>query len=319
MARRPAPRSVDAQLAALRDGTSIDVLREALRGKVGVVVEAACARAVGAGVLLDVVDLLPEAFERLAEDGARRDPTCRGKLEIARALHEVDHWDERVFARGAALVQREAAYGGAVDTAGGLRGICGLAHAHFGRPDALDVLAALLADADRSAREAAARGLAAAGRRDASALLRYKLLTGDGEPEVMASCFESLLSLTGGEAFAFVAAFLAAHDEPAELAAIALAASRLPDTVPALRAWSAAALPEQRRRVGYVALALTRAPEATVELLALIAAGDRPDALAAARALATFRDDPAIRRSLTDACAAHPDAAVRRELTALVA
>ena len=84
-----------------------------------------------------------------------------------------------MFARGVAFAQPEPAYGGPVDTAGELRAICGLAYAHAGRPDALDVLAGLLADPDRSARIAAAQGLGDAGRCDASALLRYKTLAGD--------------------------------------------------------------------------------------------------------------------------------------------
>jgi hypothetical protein len=50
-----------------------------------------------------------------------------------------------------------------------------------------DVLAALLADPERTARVGAAQGLGDAGRPDASALRRFKLLAGDAEPEVVSA------------------------------------------------------------------------------------------------------------------------------------
>jgi hypothetical protein len=108
-----------------------------------------------------------------------------------------------VFAAGVRHVQLEPAYGGPNDTGAELRGLCGLAFAHFGRHDALAVLAELLADPERVARLGAARGLGDAGRADAAPLLRYKLLLGDDEPEVIAACLESLLHLE--DAIDFVA------------------------------------------------------------------------------------------------------------------
>ena len=306
-------RSIEDRLAALRrDPTSIDVT-DALRSKIGVLVAAATPHASALGL----VDELVPAFERLIEDGVKRDPTCRGKVALARTLHELDRWDDAVFVPGVALEQFEPAYGKPVDTATELRGICGLAHVHFARPDALDVLAKLLADPEVVPRIAAAKGLGDTGRADASALLRYKILLGDDEPDVVAACFESLLTLTGERARDFIAGFLESHDDRSELAVLALATSRLDETLPPILLWCERALPEQRGRVGYLALALMRRDDATAHLLQVIERGAPRDAIAAGRALATFKDDPAVRTQLAAAAKAQPDRAARAELAKL--
>jgi hypothetical protein len=235
---------------------------------------------------------LPVEFTRLVEQGYKRDPLCRRKIAIARKLLEQELWETDVFVPGVRHVQKEPAFGGPVDTAAELRAICGVAFAQLGRSDALDVLGELLADPERIARVGAARGLGDAGRPDASALLRYKILEGDEEPEVIAACLESLLHL--GDALDFCVRLLAAHDDRSEAAALALAGRRDPLALEPLRAWSDSALAEQRRRVGYVALALLRAEAATEHLLEAVRSGDQIDALAAAKALAIFKDDPAV-------------------------
>jgi hypothetical protein len=283
-------RGVDQRLAELRGNPEPRVVRDALRSNVGVLIARAAGFAIDQPELVD--DLAP-AFTRLCEQPVKRDPGCRGKLAIARTLIELVRWEDAVFEVGVAYVQREPAFGGSVDTAGELRGTCGLACANFGRVDALDVLGELLADGERVARVAAATGLGGAGRPDASALLRYKLLTGDDEPEVLAACCESLLGL--GDALAFVARLLAAHDDRAEVAALALGGARDARAREPLVAWCERCLGEQRRRVGYVALALLRDDAATAWLLDVVHTGERGDALAAAKALATFKDDPGLR------------------------
>lgn len=318
-------RSIEQRLTALR---ALDVgtpaaavaLREALGSANGHLV-AAAARLVGEHHVRELFDDLAAAFERLCEDGAKRDPGCRGKIAIARALHAVEHWDERVLARGLRVVQPEGWAGGGVrdDAAAELRGVCGLAHAHLLRPDALDVLAELLADPERVTRVAAAQGIGDLGRPDGGALLRFKLLTGDREAEVVSASLESLLSLEREDACEFVVRLLPARDERADLAAIALASSRLTGARAPLLAWCAESLPGHRRRVGYLALALLRDDAATEHLLEVIRTQSKPDALAAARALATFRDDPTIAARLREAANAIKDPATRRELAALLA
>jgi len=292
------------------------LLRDALRSKTGILIGAAAAMvgeagdaAAGAGAAAELVAELPAAFARLIERPIERDPGCRGKVAIARALHRLDHWVDAVFAAGVRHVQREPVWGGSEDTAAELRGVCGLAHAHAGRADALDVLAELLADPERAARAAAAQALGDAGRPDASALLRYKVLVGDPEPAVLAACFASLLALGGEGAIPFAARFLAERDggERAEVAALALGESRLTGAYPVLRAWCDASRPEARGRVGFLALALLRLDAATDHLVDVVRAGRASDAVAAARALATFRDDGALAARTIEAAAAHPD------------
>src|SRR5262249_48041793 len=156
-----------------------------------------------------------------------------------------------------------------------LRGVCGLAHAHFGRADALDVLAELLADGERTARLAAAQGIGDAGRVDGSALLRFKLLLGDDDPEVLAACFTSLFGLPRDASVEFAIARLGAHDAVAEAAALALGGARVANAAQPLTAWCDSAPPEQRHRVGFLALALLRCDAATAHLITAIRTGAR--------------------------------------------
>jgi hypothetical protein len=213
-----------------------------------------------------------------------------------------------------------ARWGNASETttpAAELRGVCGLAHAHFGREDALDVLADLLADRERTARIAAAQGLGDAGHPDAAALLRFKVRLGDPDPEVLTACVESLLQLARDRAPDFLIGLLARHDERAEIAAVALGGARIAAAFEPLVAWCDGGQPAQRHRIGDLALALVRHEPATDHVLGVIR--DRPrDAAAAAGALATFKDDAALAERIRAAAARHDDR-MRREIDALLA
>lgn len=302
-------RKLEERLKALRDAPDAAAVREALRSTTGLLVAAACRHVAEHPALATE---LPGAFARLCEQPIKRDPTCRGKVAVARALHELERWEDEVFARGVRFVQLEPAFGGPVDTAAELRGVCGLAYAHFLRPEALEVLAELLADREPAARVAAAQGIGDAGRTDGGALLRFKLLVGDSEPEVLAACLESVLHLGG--AHDFVAGLLARGGERAEAAALALGARRDDRAFEPLVAWCGESLPEPRRRVGYVALALLRSERAIAWLVAIVRDGERGDALAAAKALATFKDD----RELCARVLAAAPRALRPEIEAML-
>lgn len=289
------------------------VVVEGLRHRTGAVVGAA-ARVVLTAALADLDDELAAAFTRLAEHGHEHDPMCRGKLAIARTLHDLERWHDDVFVRGVSLVQEEPVWGGREDTAGELRGVCGLAFAHSYRADTLDVLADLLADRQRVTRVAAAQGLGDCGRPDAAALLRFKLRLGDDEAEVLSACVASILVLAPRSAVPFVESLLAGDDERSCAAALGLAERRLAASVPALIAWCEGLRPATRARVGYLALALIRDDAATDALLARVRDAARADAIAAGKALATFKDDPAVAARLREAAAAHPDPAVGKDL-----
>jgi HEAT repeat protein len=313
-------RSVEERLAELRAldpaaPGARDKLRTALRGTSGFLV-AAAAKLVEDHRLEPLVGELAPAFERLREDPVKRDPACRGKLAIARALHALDHWDDAVFVAGLRHEQREG--WGQEDTAGELRGVCGIAHAHFARPDALDVLAQLLADRERTTRIAAAQALGDAGRPDASALLRFKVLVGDEEAGVLAACFEALFALARDATYDFAVAQLAAHDERAEVAVLALGGARLAEACAPITAWCIGASPEQRHGIGYLALALLRSEPATAYLLDAVRDHGRRDAVAAAKALATFRDDAALVERIQAAARHQRDPAARGEIADLL-
>lgn len=320
MASAPA-RKLEERLARLAelergpDTPALAEIRDALRSKTGILV-AAAARLVAARELDALYGELAPAFARLCERGVERDPGCRGKLAVARALHQLDRWDDEVFARGVRLVQEEPVWGGREDTAAELRGTCGLAFAHALRGDALDVLAELLADRQRMARTAAAQALGDSGRPDATALLRYKVRIGDDEPAVIAACLGSLLALAPSASLPFVTAELAGDGERAEAAALALGESRLAAAVAPLIAWCGQVSPDVRARVGYLALALVRDEAATAHLLGEVTGADRAEAIAAGQALATFRDDPRLAARVREAAARHPDRAVRAAVEA---
>ena len=314
-----AARTYEQQLAALRAldpraPKSADELRKVLRSKRGLLI-AVVAKLVEEHRLEALVEDLAACFGTLIADGPKVDPGCRGKLAIAQALLALEEWDERVFVAGLSIVQPEG-MPPPEDAASGLRGLCGLAHVHFYRANALDVLAALLADPERNARLAAAQGFGNSGRTDTTAVLRYKLLLEEEpEPEVVAQCFESLFALARDESAAFASEMLEREGALAEAAALALGGARIASAAAPLAAWCERCSPEQRHRVGYIALALLRTDEANATLLAAVRDGGR-NAVPAARALATFKDDAAIVASVRDTLA-ELDATTRREIESL--
>ncbi len=315
---RAAPRpTVDARLAQLaameRGEAPVDptVVRDALGGKVGIVV-AAAARLIGAGGLDALIDGLAPAFARLVDDGVARDPGCRGKIAIARALEQLDRWDDAVFPVGVRLVQAEPVWGGREDSGAELRAVCAMAYAHAYRPDALDVLADLLADPERMARVGAATALGDAGHADATALLRYKVRVGDPEPEVIAACLGSLLTLAPERSLPLVAGLLDERDDDrAAAAALALGESKRPSAVPLLIGWCERTTAALRARVGYVALAMLRDAAAVDHLLAAVATAGKADALAAIAALTPYAADARLAERLRAHAAQHRDPAVR--------
>lgn len=301
----------------------VAIVRDALRSKVGVEV-AAAARVVAAREVTELVDELVAAFPRLVERGGERDPLCRGKIAIARAMHALDRWHDDVFVSGVSLVQLEASFGapgpprGYEDTAAEVRAVCALAFAHAYRADALDVLADLLADPQRMARVAAAQALGDAGRPDAAALLRFKLRLGDDEAEVLGACVASLLVLAPRASVPFVIGLLARDDDRSTAAALALGERRVTEAAPAMIDWCRALSPATRARAGYVALALLRDDAANAYLVERVVEGARADAIAAGKALATFREDPGVAAKLREAARAHPDRAVRDAVLAML-
>lgn len=288
---------------------SITALSKALRTGVGHVV----------GTIADalaeddrtLLELLPETFVRLLEDPVKRDPACRGKVAIAKALDRTERSAAEVFERGVRFVQHEPVWGGKVDTAAELRGVCGMAMVHMRHPRALVEVALLLADPETAARVAAARALAVAGDRVAAEpLLRFRLAIGDPESEVLGECFGALLEIAGVDAMDDVAAALRSPDATvAQAAALALGGSRLAGAFERLREADESLVGGDGRRTRLLAMALVRSPEAWDHLIALVADGSRASAEDAARALLTFAHDDELMARLEEAARDHDDIA----------
>ena len=186
-----------------------------------------------------------------------------------------------------------------------------------GSRDAMSELAALLADREADARIGAARALAYSGPA-AAPLLRFKVLTGDAEPAVLAECLNGLMRLAPSDSFAFVAGFVdPRYAELYEPAALALAESRLPEVFEFFKEkWSTTFDPEFRRTL-LLPIALTRSDAARDFLLSVLETGEIRTATAAIAALSIYRGDATIRQRAEEAIGgknkAQLLAALRRE------
>ena len=105
---------------------------------------------------------------------------------------------------------------------------------------------------------------------------------------------QSLFALARDESYDFLVGLLDHHDLRAEVVALALGGARIAGAFEPLAAWCLGASEDHRHRVGYLAIALLRTEPATAYLLDAIRSNARDGAVAAAKALATFRDDAAV-------------------------
>jgi len=297
-----AARRIEEEIARLnqvrREGAdaSLPHLRKALGDRVNLVV-AKAAEVAGALRIEELTPDLLSTFDRLFEDGAKRDPQCWGKNAIARALKEMDYNLSAPFLRGAVHVQMEPVWGGSQDTAGALRGICLLALPGCGDIERIDVMRHLvnaLTEEDPMVRADAARALGAMGGDESALVLRLKARVGDKESSVTGQTLESLLIVERAQALPFVKAFL----EPmggaaAEEAALALGSSRIAGTVDVLlEAWESAMGAEYREAV-LRALSISRDDRAVEFLKKMASEGRDRDAKAARAALEIYADSSA--------------------------
>jgi HEAT repeat protein len=157
----------------------------------------------------------------------------------------------------------------------------------------LHEIIALLHDDEARARLGAVRAIACGIPSEAELLLRFKILVGDDEPEVVGECFAGLLRVAKSEATPIVAKRLSDKDATvAEYAAIALGESQLPEALVALREASQAVfVSPEHKRVLARAIALHRTDAAFDELLAWIADGSGQAAEAAMEALSIYKSN----------------------------
>lgn len=295
MARRDDLDAALLRLKELREDPATDAALAELRGILGGRLSHAVSKAAEIAAEAQLRDLEPDlvtAFDRFMEDPVKRDPGCRAKTAIVDALQHLDAYEGDLYLRAARHVQLEPVYGGREDTAPELRGAAGRGLVRMNHPDALVVLAELLADPALPARIAAARAIAYHGGQAGLPLLRLKVLAGDRDVEVTSECLLALLRISSDDSIEFVARFL--ETELAEAALLAMGESRAPVALPALREfWERTADPDLSR-TALLAAAMMRSEEAIDWLLGLVANEPGPIARDAIRAFEIYRDDERI-------------------------
>ncbi len=224
----------DPILAALEqiDPANPASLAKALQSKSNLVA-AKAAKIAGEQLYLELLPHLIRAFHRFLEKG---DKGCAALTAISRALVLLDCDDADLFRKGVRHVQMEPVWGGSRDAAIEVRANSAMGLANTRDPHKTRDLVTLLADPESIARSGAARALAVVGSDAAAALLRFKALVGDEDPEVLSDCLRGVLALEGAEALAFTNRFLNSRDEIIREAAIhALGESRLDAAVEILK------------------------------------------------------------------------------------
>ncbi len=291
-------------------------LERALREGAALVTARAAAICADSG-LMELEEALVAGWDRILAGSAKHDKGCRAKTALARALVRLDCDCEALFLAGIRLRQPEPVWGGSVDTAAELRGICAAGLAQLQVPEAANELAVLLADAETEARLGAARALAQLDAWRAEPLLRLKILSGEADLKVLGECFLSLLRLAPENGVDFVSRFLTDAD-PArgEAAALALGESRLETALPPLRrVWEE--IPDRDlRRTVLLAIAMLHTEPALEFLLQLAREEALPTAVEAVAALALYRHDEELLSEVQKIAAARGDGLsdlVRRE------
>jgi len=286
-------------------------LRKHLASKTSLIV----AKTAGIVANIEAHDSVPDliaAFHRFMKDAAKTDKGCAAKTAVVKALLAADCDDEELFRTGVRHVQHEPTWGGRSDTAAQLRALCGLGLVQIGSPDAMNELAALLADKEPDARIGAAGALGHCGP-TAAPLLRFKVLAGDEEPAVLAECFNGLMAISPSASFEFVARFVDQHYPLLyEHAALALSESRLPEVFELLKERWTGTFDREFKQTLLLPIALTRSEEARDFLISVLESGDVRLAAAVISTLGIYRDDVTMRKRAEEAI----DGAGKAELSA---
>jgi HEAT repeat protein len=310
------------RLHALEREPFSDVAREellrALAHRNNVVI-AQAADIIGRSGQSELVQPLIERGERLFGQGAEADKQCRAKEAIVKALDALGNTWEAIYLRGMHYHQMEPVYGGQADTAANLRGYCAQELARMDHPDAHFEIANLLVDPEMPARIAAVSALAYLGDEKSELLRRLKALVGDRMPAVLGACYKGLLTIDPERSVPFVAAFLTSPDaELAELAALSLGESRLPEAFATLRRCWDDLVDFTFRKTLLLAIGLIRSNDAFDFLLAVVRDEGRSAAIKALEALSIYAAEEKRRQQIHAAVAASGDEKVRETYRTLI-
>jgi HEAT repeat protein len=309
----PGKRAFEEQIAALealrheskKDRT--DGLRKALKNRNNFIVGKA-ADLIRELTLSHLTPDLLIAYDRFFEDPVKSDPQCWAKNALSRALAGFEVQDEAVFLRGTRHIQMEPVWGGQSDTAGTLRATCALALVQcrdLTEKTLLEHLVELLADSDKAVRVEVARAIEQIGSPSASLLLRLRAVLGSDEPEVLGACYGGVLRIEGARAIPWAARFLAAADDNAAEAALALAGTHSTEGFEALRECFTKARDPWWRSVLLSAIALTR-QDTALDLLLDLVRNDGLDAEPAIEAVLRSMPSPAVVERLETLVAGNP-------------
>jgi HEAT repeat protein len=321
----PGKRSFEEQLAALDalrqqpPEATIDPLRKALANKNNFIA-AKAADLVRQFLLTQLTPDLLTAFGRFFEDAVKTDPQCWAKNAISRALAAFEHQDAAVFLRGMKHIQPEPSYGGASDSAATLRATCALALVQCRsliEPDLLAHLIDLLADKDKSVRVEVVRAIEQVGSPSAALLLRLRAVLGSNpnstnplkdsgeEPEVLGPCYSGILRIEGPSAIPWITRFLAAADDPAAEAALAIAGTHSAQGFEVLRERFAKESDPWFCSVLLSAIALTR-QDAALEFLLDLVRAESLQAEAAIEAILRAMPSAEVIKRIEDLVAVNP-------------
>ncbi len=274
-----AKRKFEDQLAALdrlRDKPDEHARPEALRQALGNRNNFIVAKAADLVQEFHLTALIPEliaAFERFFAHSEKTDPQCWAKNSLSRALAALDYQEADVFLHGIRHIQMEPVWGGTSDTAGTLRATCALALVQcrsLSSDDLLRYLVDLLADKDKAVRMEVAHAIELVGSSSAALLLRLRAVLTADEPEVLGACYAGVLRIEGARAIPWVRRFLAAADDSASEAALAIAGTHTVEGFEVLRECLEKTRDAWFRSVLLSAIALTRQDAALEFLLDLI-------------------------------------------------
>lgn len=231
-------------------------------------VAAKAARIAGEAQAREFIPALSSAFGRFLKNGM--DKGCAALNALARALVTLECDDADLFRRGMKHVQMEGTWGGTEDRAAELRAVCAMGLANARDPNKLRDLVELLNDREWPARAGAARAMTVVGSDAAALLLRFKILIGDDEPEVISDCLVGLLGVDGSQALPLAEKLADSRDDALRDSAIlALGACRRADAVEILKARFERAVNPAVKECILVALASSRT-EPAMEYLATV-------------------------------------------------
>jgi hypothetical protein len=310
----PVERALE-RLGELRHSTpapALDEIRAFLRNRSNLVV-AKAAKLCGE---LDARGLIPDlvaAFERLMTDAPRLDRRCAAVTEIIEALYQLDYTEPAPYLRGIHHYQPEASFGPPVDAAAKLRGLSAQGLLRTRNPDVMHEVMPLLVDREAAARIGAARALATNGGDAGLLLLKFKVLTGDAEPEVLAECFAGILADANEQSVRFVAQYLESED-PAlvEAAILALGESKNQLAFELLKEKWDRTVTGPVRKVLLTALASSRLEDAISFLISVVRDGRVKTAADALEALSVYKTNDRLLALIRDAVSGRSEHEVRQ-------